>query len=85
MLRYIFKTIDYVIYALTSSIILLLLFSKEELRDIILQISTMDLRVIGFIAILGRHLDYVYRLLKWLIIRISNKITGMFYKEDEQR
>lgn len=85
MLRYIFKTIDYVIYALTSSIILLLLFSKEELKDIILQITAMELRIIAFIAILGRHLDYVYRLLKWVIIRISNKITGMFYKKDEQR
>jgi len=85
MFRYIFKAIDYVIYALTSSIILLLLFSKEELKDIILQITAMELRIIAFIAILGRHLDYVYRLLKWLIIRISNKITGMFYKEDEQR
>lgn len=85
MLRYIFKTIDYVIYALTSSVILLLLFSKEELKDIILQITVMELRIIAFIAILGRHLDYVYRLLKWVIIRISDKITGMFYKEDEQR
>ena len=85
MFRYIFKAIDYVIYALASGIILLLLFSKEELRDIILQITTMELRIIAFIAILGRHLDYVYRLLKWLIIRINNKITGMFYKKDEQR
>lgn len=58
MLRYIFKTIDYVIYALASGIILLLLFPKEELRDIILQITAMELRVIAFIAILGRHLDY---------------------------
>ena len=85
MFRYIFKAIDYVIYALASGIILLLLFSKEELRDIILQITAMELRVIAFIAILGRHLDYVYRLLKWVIIRISDKITGMFYKKDEQR
>ena len=85
MLRYIFKTIDYVIYALASGIILLLLFSREGLKDIILQITTMELRVIAFIAILGRHLDYVYRLLKWVIIRISDKITGMFYKEDERR
>ena len=85
MLRYIFKTIDYVIYALASGIILLLLFSRKELKDIILQITAMELRVIVFIAILGRHLDYVYRLLKWLIGRISNKITGMFYKENEQR
>jgi len=85
MLRYIFKTIDYVIYALTSGVILLLLFSKEELRDIILQITAMELRVIAFIAILGRHLDYVYCLLKWITSKISNKITGMFYKEDEQR
>ena len=85
MFRYIFKAIDYVIYALASGIILLLLFSKEELRDIILQITAMELRVIAFIAILGRHLDYVYRLLKWVIIRISDKITGMFYKEDERR
>ena len=85
MFRYIFKAIDYVIYALASGIILLLLFSKEELKDIILQITAMELRVIAFIAILGRHLDYVYRLLKWVIIRISDKITGMFYKEDEQR
>lgn len=61
------------------------MFSKEELRDIILQISTMELRVIAFIAILGRHLDYVCRLLKWITSKISNKITGMFYKEDEQR
>ena len=80
MLRYIFKTIDYVIYALASGIILLLLFSKEELKDIILQITAMELRIIAFIAILGRHLDYVYRLLKWVIIRISDKITGIFYK-----
>ena len=58
MLRYIFKTIDYVIYALASGIILLLLFSKEELKDIILQITAMELRIIAFIAILGRHLDY---------------------------
>ena len=85
MFRYIFKAIDYVIYALASGIILLLLFSKEELKDIILQITAMELRVIAFIAILGRHLDYVYRLLKWVIIRISDKITGMFYKKDEQR
>ena len=85
MFRYIFKTIDYVIYALASGIILLLLFSKEELKDIILQITAMELRIIAFIAILGRHLDYVYRLLKWVIIRISDKITGMFYKKDEQR
>ncbi len=85
MVRYIFKTIDYVIYALASGIILLLLFSKEELKDIILQITAMELRIIAFIAILGRHLDYVYRLLKWVIIRISDKITGMFYKKDEQR
>ena len=85
MFRYIFKAIDYVIYALASGIILLLLFSKEELRDIILQITAMELRVIAFIAILGRHLDYVYRLLKWVIIRISDKITGMFYKKDERK
>jgi len=85
MFRYIFKAIDYVIYALASGIILLLLFSKEELKDIILQITAMELRIIAFIAILGRHLDYVYRLLKWVIIRISHKITGMFYKKDEQR
>jgi len=85
MFRYIFKTIDYVIYALASGIILLLLFSKEELKDIILQITAMELRIIAFIAILGRHLDYVYHLLKWVIIRISDKITGMFYKKDEQR
>ena len=85
MLRYIFKTIDYVIHALASGIILLLLFSKEELKDIILQITAMELRIIAFIAILGRHLDYVYRLLKWLIIRISDKITGMFYKKDERK
>lgn len=85
MLRYIFKTIDYVIYALASGIILLLLFLKEELRDIILQITAMELRIIAFIAILGRHLDYVYRLLKWVIIRISDKIISMFYKKNEQR
>jgi len=85
MFRYIFKTIDYVIYALASSIILMLLFSKEELKDIILQITAMELRIIAFIAILGRHLDYVYRLLKWVIIRISDKITGMFYKKDERK
>ncbi|BBB57931.1 hypothetical protein MPCS_01942 (plasmid) [Candidatus Megaera polyxenophila] len=76
MLRYIFKTIDYVIYALASGIILLLLFSWEELNDMFLQLTTMELRVIAFIAILGRHLDYVYRLLKWVTSKIRNKITG---------
>ena len=61
------------------------MFSKEELKDIILQISAMEFRVIVFIAILGSHLDYVYHLLKLITGRISDKITGMFYKEDERR
>jgi hypothetical protein len=78
MFKYIFKTIDYIIYTLASGIILLLLFSWVELKDMFLQLTIMELRVIAFIAILGRHLDYVYRLLKWITSKISNKITGMF-------
>jgi hypothetical protein len=46
-----FKTIDYIIYTLASGIILLLLFSWEELNDMFLQLTTMELRVIAFIAI----------------------------------
>lgn len=80
-----FKTIDYIIYTLASGIILLLLFSWEELNDMFLQLTTMELRVIAFIAILGRHLDYIYFLLKWVTSKISNKITSIFYKEDERR
>ena len=80
-----FKTIDYIIYTLASGIILLLLFSWEELNDMFLQLTTMELRVIAFIAILGRPLDYIYCLLKWVTSKISTKITGIFYKEDERR
>ena len=53
-------------------------YKRQELKDMFLQLTIMELRVIAFIAILGRHLDYVYRLLKWVTSKIRNKITGMF-------
>jgi hypothetical protein len=74
MYRYIFLVINYIIYGLISGLILMLLFRAEELKSVLSLLTMMELRDYIFFMILGRHMDYVYRFLKWVLTSAGNKI-----------
>ena len=74
MYRYIFRLVDYIIYGLISGLILVLLFQEEELKSILSLLTMMELKDYIFFMMLGRHMDYVYRFLKWVLTSAGNKI-----------